>query len=182
MFFSCNREDDIISLNELDLLEEKYGVEIQNEQNVVLTAEDLAVIEEMIIEMQQYFHPFSCEKMTLESASNGLQSRAVEKGEASAWAYNVSWLHVGVEVENDKNIEITTWLTGITLYSFEQLTAAHDFVPNKKQKRINVDLTMLLTLNLIDVLGINLQITEQMDARGVVTLGSDDGILTVKRK
>lgn len=182
LFVSCNKEEDVVTINDLKLLEEKYGVEIQNVQNAELTAEDLAIIEEKIIEMQQYLYSFNCEEIELEPVSNVLQSRAVKKGEASARAYNVSWVHIAVEVEDDKKIEIETWLTGITLYSFERVAIEHDFVPNKKQTDIFVDGTFLCTMNLIDFLGINLIISQQFRAKGTITLGSDNGILTVEKR
>gem|GEM_PF-5252998 len=179
---SCKKSEDLESAmanNRLETLERKYHVKIENTKNLNLNLEDFAAIEKEIISFKEQFKPLSKTGIPLKQINKGarLKTTATEAVEVSAWALNLSWMHVSVAVEDDESVDIESWLTGVTIYSYEQKSLSHDFSPNQGQKEINFDFVAVCTVTLADYMGV--KITAQGDVSGSVNLETNTGELEV---
>lgn len=174
---SCDNE--YVDLNSADVtkLEKKYNVKIENTKHLDLSSSDLVLIEENILKLKEKMKSISCNAVKLSPISNRLKTRSVESVEVSAWAFNLSWLHVSVGIDNDSSIQVDSWLTGVTIYSYEQKGLSHNFTPHQKQTEITFSFTAVCTITVTELVGV--RITEEGDVTGDVNLETNTGNLYV---
>ena len=165
------------STNEaLESLELRYGVEIENTKNLMLSDDDIKDIEQEIIKLQTILN-ISEENIPLYNMGSVLKTRSVDTMTVSTRAFNLTWLYVAVSVDNDTTCKIDPWCAGIYTYNFTYHGVYHDFSPGHNQAKICFGFTLVATTSITDMIGVN--ITEQADVNGHVDFTTKEGSVSV---
>ena len=159
----CQKVEVEDSISQIEILEKKYNVKIENTKGLVLSLEDLRILEEDIVETKAKINSLDHKNVKMECLHNHLKTKSIESFEMSQWAFNLSWIHVAVSIENDELFSVDSWLTGVTVYNYSQKNLSNDFKPKQYQCIVKFSFTALCTFAVADLVGINYTIQGKVD-------------------
>ena len=96
------------------------------DNEIGLTDTELTSIETEIIKLKETFKPIKGTNIKRKLLPV-LKTRS-ESVEETQWAFNLSWLNVSANIsEDDSEFTLESWLTGVSIYHYEQKGLSRQF-------------------------------------------------------
>ncbi len=141
------------------------------DNEIGLTDTELTSIETEIIKLKETFKPIKGTNIKRKLLPV-LKTRS-ESVEETQWAFNLSWLNVSANIsEDDSEFTLESWLTGVSIYHYEQKGLSHDFRPHIGQTVVRFSFTMVCSVGLMDKVGVNISVDAKVN-NGIVNFEDD---------
>jgi hypothetical protein len=150
---SKNFEEYDVSSN-LKKLEDKYNVKINDSKKTILNQMDISKIEKEILASKNKLAELNCKNIPLQIKTESVLTKGMETVNLTTWAFNLTWLHVAGSILDDTTFSATSWITGVSFYSYVQQSLNHVFTPNSNQRIVRFQIIGAFTLEITEVIGV----------------------------